>query len=146
MTGLALAGYSGKPLPDKLGLKSGMTVAFVALPPALEALATSVPFAAVERAANWAAVRAAPAGFDAVHAFSTSRAEIESGLPRLQSAIRRDGMIWVSWPKRAAKVATDVTEDVVRAAALSLDLVDVKVAAIDAIWSGLKLVIRKDRR
>jgi uncharacterized alkaline shock family protein YloU len=55
-------------------------------------------------------------------------------------------MIWVSWPKKASKVKTDVTEDVVRAAALDLDLVDVKVAAIDAIWSGLKLVIRKDRR
>ena len=64
----------------------------------------------------------------------------------LQDAIRRDGMIWVSWPKKAAKVATDLDEHVVRAAALRLDLVDVKIAAVDETWSGLKLVIRKDRR
>ena len=146
MTALAPAGYSGKPLPDKLGLKPGMAVAFVALPPALQALADAAGFARVERLLDWAAVEAAPGGFDAIHAFTTRRAEIETGLPRLQAAIRRDGMIWVSWPKKAARLATDVTEDVVRAAALSLDLVDVKVAAVDAVWSGLKLVIRKERR
>ena len=84
--------------------------------------------------------------FDAIHAFTRSRAEIEASLGQLEKALKRDGMIWVSWPKKAAKVATDVTEDVVRAAALKLDLVDVKVAALDAVWSGLKLVIRKDRR
>ena len=74
------------------------------------------------------------------------RAEIENELSGLQDRIVPDGMIWVSWPKKASKVRTDVTEDVVRNAALDLDLVDVKVVAIDAIWSGLKLVIRKDRR
>jgi hypothetical protein len=147
MTGTALlTGYSGKPLLDKLGLKPGMSVAFVALPPALDGLAAAAPFAAVERAETWMALRAAPARFDAIHAFATCRAEVESGLPRLQSALRRDGMIWVSWPKKAARAATDLTEDGIRATALSLDLVDVKVVAIDAIWSGLKLVIRKDRR
>lgn len=138
------AGYSGKPLPDKLGYKPGMVAAFIALPPELEALATSVAFAEVVRLPSWT-----PKGgvrFALIHAFTVSRAELAAGLPSLQAALKRDGMIWVSWPKKAAKVATDVTEDVVRAEALRLDLVDVKVAAVDAVWSGLKLVIRKDRR
>jgi hypothetical protein len=81
-----------------------------------------------------------------IHAFTTQKAELDTRLPALQKALKPDGMIWVSWPKKAAKVATDVTEDRVREAALRLDLVDVKVAAVDQVWSGLKLVIRKDRR
>ena len=142
---LAPAGYSGKTLPDKLGYKPGMIATFVALPAELAALAGSVAFAEVVRAAAWAEV-AGDRRFDLIHAFTQSAAEIESGLPGLQAALKRDGMIWVSWPKKAAKVATDVTEDVVRATALALDLVDVKVAAVDAVWSGLKLVVRKERR
>ena len=74
------------------------------------------------------------------------RAEIEDRLADVEAAIKRDGMVWVSWPKKASKVPTDVTEDVIRTEALKLDLVDVKVAAVNEIWSGLKLVIRKDRR
>ncbi|TIX11792.1 MAG: DUF3052 family protein, partial [Mesorhizobium sp.] len=84
--------------------------------------------------------------YDAVHAFTRRRAEIEDGLAGIETAIKRDGMVWVSWPKKASKVATDVTEDVIRAEALKRDLVDVKIAAVNEIWSGLKLVIRKDRR
>ena len=139
-----VAGYSGKPVPDKLGCKPGMVAAFIALPPELDWLPGSVAFAEVVRLPAWA-----PEGrarFDLIHAFTVSRAELADGLPRLQDAVKRDGMIWVSWPKKAAKVPTDVTEDVVRAEALGLDLVDVKVAAVDAVWSGLKLVIRKQRR
>jgi hypothetical protein len=143
---LPQAGYSGRSLPDKLGLKPGMAVAFVGLPPELEALADAAPFSPLVRTANWSGTLGAARSFDVVHAFTRSRTEIENGLPGLQDAIRRDGMIWVSWPKKASKVETDVTEDVVRNAALRLDLVDVKVAAIDAVWSGLKLMIRKDRR
>ncbi|SHG84586.1 hypothetical protein SAMN02745157_4916 [Kaistia soli DSM 19436] len=143
---LSQAGYSGRPLPDKLGLKAGMTVAFLALPDNLGALRSAAPFARVEEAADWSADLGAPRGFDAIHAFTTRQAEIDARLPALQDAIRRDGMIWVSWPKKASKVPTDVTEDTVRDAALALDLVDVKVAAIDPVWSGLKLMIRKDRR
>ena len=75
-----------------------------------------------------------------------SRDELSHPLHRLQKAIKRDGAIWVSWPKKASHIPTDVTEDVVRSEALKLDLVDVKVAAIDQVWSGLKLVIRVDRR
>jgi hypothetical protein len=120
-------GYSGRSLPEKLGFKDGMAVAFVALPAELEALADSAAFDAVLRTDDWAS-------------------SLGPDLVRLQDAIRRDGMIWVSWPKKASKVASDVTEDVVRDAALKLDLVDIKVAAIDATWSGLKLMVRKDRR
>lgn len=141
----AAAGYSGKPLPQKLGYKPGMAAAFAALPDDLAALAASVAFAEVLRVPDWRSIDGLRR-FDLIHAFTRSRAEIETALPRLQDALRRDGMIWVSWPKKAAKVPTDVTEDVVREAALGLDLVDVKVAAIDSVWSGLKLVIRKDRR
>ncbi|BCP55655.1 hypothetical protein K32_42720 [Kaistia sp. 32K] len=140
------AGYSGRSLPEKLGFKPGMAVAFVSLPPELEALADCVPFGRVVRTANWAEPLGPDRELDAVHAFTASRAEVEGELARLQDAIRRDGMIWVSWPKKASKVETDVTEDVVRDAALRLDLVDIKVAAVDAVWSGLKLMVRKDRR
>lgn len=142
----AQAGYSGTPLPRKLGFKPGMTAAFIALPESLAALSASVEFAACDRLPSWEAIRGTEKGYDAIHAFTIARAEIENELSGLQDRITPDGMIWISWPKKASKVKTDVTEDVVRAAALGLDLVDVKVAAIDAIWSGLKLVIRKDRR
>jgi len=142
----ASSGYSGRSLPEKLGFKPGMAVALVALPPELEGLATSVPFGQVVRTGDWAAPLGPDRSLDAVHAFTASGAEVDCHLARLQDAIRRDGMIWVSWPKKASKVATDVTEDRVRDAALRLDLVDIKVAAIDAVWSGLKLMVRKDRR
>ena len=143
---LPQAGYSGRSLPEKLGFKAGMAVAFVALPEPLEGLAASADFARIVRASGWAEPLGTARSLDAVLAFTREAAEIRSGLPALQDAIRRDGMIWVSWPKKASKVPTDVTEDTVRDAALQLDLVDVKVAAIDSIWSGLKLLIRKDRR
>jgi hypothetical protein len=143
---LAAAGYSGTPLPAKLGLKDGMDVAFIALPEPLGELASSRDFASVEHLERWSALSGRSRAFDAIHGFTRQRAELEDAMPDAQGAIRRDGMIWVSWPKKASKVPTDVTEDVVRNAALKLDLVDVKVAAIDDIWSGLKLVVRKERR
>jgi hypothetical protein len=143
---LATSGYSGTPLSAKLGLKDGMGAAFIALPATLEALAEAVDFAGVDRRSAWADIADTVRRYDFIHAFTRRRAEIEAHLAALQAAIKPDGMIWVSWPKKASKVATDVTEDVVRAEALKLDLVDVKVAAVDEIWSGLKLVIRKDRR
>lgn len=142
----AETGYSVTPLPKKLGFKPGMTAAFIALPDSLADLLASTDFAFCDRFPRWEALRAAEGTYDAIHAFTIVRAEIENELSGLQDRIVPDGMIWVSWPKKASKVRTDVTEDVVRNAALDLDLVDVKVLAIDAIWSGLKLVIRKDRR
>jgi len=141
----AAAGYSGTPLPAKLGLKDGMVAAFIALPPELDDLTGAVAFAGVDRLPDWSAISGSRK-YDAVHAFTRQRAEIEDGLAGIETAIKRDGMVWVSWPKKASKVATDVTEDVIRAEALKRDLVDVKVAAVNEIWSGLKLVIRKDRR
>ncbi|MBN8994116.1 MAG: DUF3052 domain-containing protein [Rhizobiales bacterium] len=144
-TTFSSAGYSPKPLPDKLGYKPGMVVAFVALPEELAELAAAADFAKVARRQDWS--RPLPAGeYDLVHAFTKSREELSHHLHRLQKAIKRDGAIWVSWPKKASHVPTDVSEDVVRAEALKLDLVDVKVAAVDNMWSGLKLVIRVDRR
>jgi hypothetical protein len=142
---LRTTGYSGKSLPEKLGFKAGMTAAFIALPTELGSLAGCVPFAKVVQADSWDTKLSAKT-FDAIHGFTTSRAELAANLIKLQKALKPDGMIWVSWPKKAAKVPTEVTEDVVRGEALALDLVDVKVAAIDAVWSGLKLVIRKDKR
>ncbi|MBZ9707579.1 DUF3052 family protein [Mesorhizobium sp. B3-2-1] len=140
------AGYSDTPLPAKLGLKDGMIAAFIALPRELESLTEAVDFAEVDRLAEWSGISGATLKYDAVHAFTRQRAEIEDRLGALETAIKRDGMVWVSWPKKASKVPTDVTEGIVRAEALKLDLVDVKVAAVNEIWSGLKLVIRKDLR
>ena len=143
---LAASGYSGTPLPAKLGLKDGMVAAFIALPPELDELTEAVDFAEVDRLADWSEISGAALKYDAVHAFTRQRAEIEDRLGDVEAAIKRDGMIWVSWPKKASKVPTDVTEGVVRTEALKRDLVDVKVAAVNEIWSGLKLVIRKDLR
>lgn len=86
------------------------------------------------------------AGLDLIHVFVIERVELQRRLPELEKTIVRNGIIWVSWPKKASKIPTSVTEDIVREIALKQDLVDVKVCAVDAIWSGLKLVIRKDRR
>ena len=143
---VATAGYSGKPLAEKLGFTDGMRAAFVDLPETLVALAGAANFALVDRLSGWSGLAGKPQRYDAVHAFTRAADDLENHLGDAQDAIARDGMIWVSWPKKASKVATDVTETVVRDAALKLDLVDVKVAAVDDIWSGLKLVIRKDRR
>ncbi len=85
-------------------------------------------------------------GIDIWHLFTKSAAELRAQLPKLKEAIHPNGMIWVSWPKKSSGVATDVTEDTIRAVALPLGLVDVKVCAVDEIWSGLKLVIRKELR
>ena len=142
---IAAKGYSGTPLAAKLGLRDGMAVGFIGLPPELDALAGAADFGSVDRLENWWDAAGATEHYDLLHGFTRRRSDLES-LGALQRAIRRYGTIWVSWPKKAAKVETDVTEDVVRSAALALDLVDVKVAAVDAVWSGLKLVVRKDRR
>ncbi|MBM3517617.1 MAG: DUF3052 family protein [Alphaproteobacteria bacterium] len=84
--------------------------------------------------------------WDAIHLFATAQAELERALPALRAALVPDGMIWVSWPKKPARVATDVSENTVRAAAHACHMVDLKVCAVDATWSGLKLVIRRADR
>ena len=142
---LSQAGYSVKPLHEKLGYKPGSTIAFVALPDDLSELAGSVEFGKVAKRQDWSRPLG-PTTYDTIHAFTKSRAELAAGLPKLRKHLSADGMIWISWPKKSSRVPTDVTEDVVRAEALKLDLVDVKVAAVDDIWSGLKLVVRVNRR
>jgi hypothetical protein len=132
---VASAGYSGKPLATKLGLKPGMRVAVIDAPLPYEALLGEVP-------PGLEIVPALEPGLEAVHAFFRERSALESAFPELKAALRPDGMLWVSWPKRSSPLAGDVSEDVVRSVALEGGLVDVKVAAVDADWSGLKLVYR----
>ena len=132
------AGYSGTHLAKKLGFSDGMAVYAVGMP-------ASVKAEIAETAKPKFTAKAAK-GQPAAHVFVTKAKALEAELKKLRPLLASDGMVWVSWPKKAAKVATDVTEDVVRAEALRLDLVDVKVAALDAVWSGLKLVIRKELR
>ena len=138
------AGYSGTPLARKLGLKDGQAVAFVGLPESLTHLAKAAAFRRIERAADW---RGLPDGaWDVIHFFTKSAVEVGEALPMLRTMIAVDGMIWVSWPKKASKVLTDVTEDTIRNRALADVLVDVKVCAVDEVWSGLKLVVRRGLR
>jgi hypothetical protein len=141
---MADAGYSGTPLATKLGLKDGQSVVFIGLPDSLESLASCRAFASVATCLDWRNVPAVP--HDLIHLFTTSAATVDAATPLLRDLIRSDGTIWVSWPKKASKVPTDVTEDVIRDRALRDVLVDVKVCAVDDIWSGLKLVIRKEAR
>lgn len=133
------AGYSGTPLAKKLSLKDGMRVWWDGIPQGvreeiaaerLRLLLLDVPESPI----------------DAAHLFVADRAELEAKLTQLLPLLDPAGMIWVSWPKKASKVPTDITEDVIRYAALPMGLVDVKVCAVDETWSGLKLVIRRQNR
>jgi hypothetical protein len=144
MTPARTAGYSGTPLAKKLGLKDGQVAWFVVLPAELDWLRGAASFAAVSRAADHRSLARTRA--DVVHGFFTEAKALGKALPVFMKAIAPDGMIWVSWPKKASKRPTDITEDVIRSLALPLGLVDVKVCAVDDTWSGLKLVIRKDKR
>ena len=131
------AGYSATPLAKKLGLKPGQTAWFSAMPASVRAKIGET--GVVERAAPIDRL-------DAAHVFVTERAELERLLADLRHKLAPNGMVWVSWPKKAAKVPTDITENVIRAVALPMGWVDVKVCAVDETWSGLKLVIRKELR
>jgi hypothetical protein len=139
------AGYSGTPLAQKLGLKDGFRALFIDLPASLAELTTSRAFVESTRLTldQLGDIRQ---GYNFVHLFTASRAVLEKLAQPLMGLIARDGMIWVSWPKKASKLPTDITEDTIREIVLPLGLVDVKVCAVDEIWSGLKLVIRKDIR
>jgi len=134
-----MTGYSGTPLVKKLGIKPGFRL-YAKNPPAnYEELIAPLPekVKILRRLAN---------ELDMIHFFTTSRVELANNIGTYMSHIKQDGMIWVSWPKKASKVPTDMTEDVVRRHALPIGLVDVKVCAVDDVWSGLKLVIRKEFR
>jgi hypothetical protein len=132
-------GYSGTPLAKKLNLRDRMRVWFDAMP---ESIADEID----EYALDLRFVDDPAKGIDAAHVFVTERAILAQRLAALRDQIASDGQVWVSWPKQAAKVQTDVTEDTVREIALPLGFVDTKVCAIDEVWSGLKLVIRKELR
>lgn len=134
-----MAGYSGTPLSKKLGIKEGSKIHLLGAPPGHRKLLSPLP-------EGVAFVPRLSATTDVVHVFSTKRAELNRSLPAIRKTMRADAIVWVSWPKKAARVATDLTEDVVRELALPLGLVDVKVCAIDEVWSGLKLVVRKELR
>jgi hypothetical protein len=139
-----MAGSPGKPLADKLGLADHQRAGWVGLPVSLGFLALSRAFARSELVAHARELSAGP--FDMIHLFTLSHAMLEAELPQALERLAPEGMIWVSWPKQAAKLPTDVTGDVVRAEALKGPLVDVKVCLVDDTWSGLKLVIRKELR
>jgi hypothetical protein len=135
-----LAGYSSRPLRDKLGIRPESRAALLQAPPGYLDELRPLPPGVSPR------TELGRGRFDFIQFFTTSHAELRRRFPALQRALEKDGALWVSWPKRAAKVETDVTEDVVRAVALAHGLVDVKVCAVDEVWSGLKLVVRlKDR-
>lgn len=142
---MSTAGYSGTPLAQKLGLRDGQRVLFIDLPKDLAALRKAANFREM-RAKTWKAWHDGVPGYDLIHGFTTSRAVLENNARPMMGAIDRNGIIWISWPKKASKVPTDITEDVIREVVLPLGLVDVKVAAVSDIWSGLKLVIRKELR
>jgi len=133
------SGYSGTPLARMLSLKDGQRAWFDCMPDSVRA--------EIDREGLAVTLLASPEPpVEAAHLFVTHCPTLDCKLRMLLPLLARDGMIWVSWPKKAAKIDTDITEDVIRAVALPLGLVDVKVCAVDETWSGLKLVIRKALR
>jgi hypothetical protein len=135
---MSAAGYSGTPLQKKLGFKPGMTAAFLDAPDQFDALLGDLEGVTVRRALR--------GHVDLAMCFVTERAALVKRAAKLREAVAPDGMVWVCWPKRASQVPTDVTEDVVREVLLPTGLVDVKVAAVDETWSGLKLMVRRELR
>ncbi len=132
------AGYSGTPLIDKLGIKPGYRLALVQAPDGYEDLLGPLPAGVAHGEAQ--------GSLDFIQVFVSSRAELESQFPRLKAALAANGLLWVSWPKRAARMKTDLDENIVREIGLAHGLVDVKVIAVDATWSGLKFVYRLSDR
>jgi hypothetical protein len=134
------AGYSGTPLPKKLGLKSGQRIIILGAPDNYAATLGDLPDG-LETADSLTGV------FDFIQFFTVERDALAEQFPPLKTALAMDGMLWISWPKKASKIPTDLDENFIRDTGLANGLVDVKVAAIDERWSGLKFVYRvKDRR
>lgn len=136
---MPMPGYSGTPLAKKLGLTDGMTVAVLGPPADYREWLAPVPVDVrfVARASHTS---------DLVHVFCVTRSRLAATLARLRRQLRPDVAVWVSWPKRTSGVATDITEDAIRAVALPMGWVDIKVCAVTDTWSGLKLVVRKELR
>lgn len=134
-----MAGYSGRPLVEKLGIKPDTRIALVGAPPGYRSLLAPLP-------TNVRVAERATGALPFIQLFIKRRSELARRLPALKRALVSNGALWVSWPKGSSGVQTDVTEDVVRELALAAGLVDVKVCAVDEVWSGLKFVRRlKDR-
>ena len=136
---MSAAGYSGTPLAKKLGLKPGMRAWFLDMPDSVRAEIEVENLGLSEQAAP-------SAGIEAAHLFVTRREALARELAALRQLLAPAGFVWVSWPKKAAKTDTDITENTIREVALPIGLVDIKVCAVDEKWSGLKLVIRKSLR
>jgi hypothetical protein len=132
-------GYSGKPLAAKLGIVEGMDVLVIDPPPGYAQWLEPLPPGAriVARAGSTTRF---------VHCFATERTQLAAALKTQRKALPADATLWISWPKKSAKMATDITEDTIRELALPLGWVDVKVCAVSEVWSGLKLVVRKALR
>ncbi len=134
-----MAGYSGNPLPKKLGIKPSMTLVALDAPREYRSWLGELPAGVT--------IVSKPAGhLQAAHVFVTSKANLAKHLTAFRKQMDPAGFVWVSWPKKASKVETDVTEDVIRELALPLGFVDIKVCAVSDVWSGLKLVIRRSER
>lgn len=134
-----MAGYSGTALPKKLGIKPPMTLVAINAPEEYRSWLGELP-------AGVTIVSKPARPLKAVHLFAARRTVLEKHLSTCRKQLDQDGFVWVSWPKKASRAATDITEDVIREIALPLGFVDIKVCAVSEVWSGLKLVIRKSER
>ena len=134
-----MAGYSGTPLAKKLGIKAGMVLRTENAPANYAALLDPLPENVTITTGN-------AKELDLIHVFATTRSELARSLGIFLKKIKQNGVIWVSWPKKASGIRSEITEDTVREIALPLGLVDIKVCAVDDVWSGLKLVIRRENR
>jgi len=134
-----MPGYSGTPLPKKLGIKPGFRATLIGLPAEVRA--------ELKHALSQCRIaKELKAPLDFIHLFCKSNADLQREMKRAHKALAPAGMIWISWPKKSSGVATDLTEDIIRDFGLSLGLVDVKVCAVTEVWSGLKFVIRRKDR
>jgi hypothetical protein len=132
------AGYSGTPLSAKLGLKSGSEIHLVGAPDGYLKLVSPLPDVNFETRLS--------KNTDLVHIFTARKTELAAALRSYRTKLKPTAVVWVSWPKKSAKVPTDLTEDTIREIALPLGFVDIKVCAVTEVWSGLKLVVRKELR
>lgn len=133
------AGYSGTPLIKKLGITPGMRIHLRHAPTNYAKTLGTLPDDVIQ-------VKQLKGPLNFIQLFVTERSVLEADLPQCQAALDPNGMIWISWPKKASKVPTDITEQTIRDVCLPMGLVDIKVCAVDKVWSGLKLVIRKELR
>lgn len=134
-----MAGYSGTPLAKKLGITEASKVLVVNPPQDYASFFEALP-------PSVALTSKLDASVDIVHLFTTQRAELARALASYRAKLKAEAMVWVSWPKKSSKLASEITEDTVRELALPLGFVDVKVCAVNEVWSGLKLVVRKELR